>query len=166
MEMVKLSSKIRKFFRGDQEVVVATCDEKGVPNASIKNAAAVDDETVIWEEIYFTKTYENVKKNPKVCLVGWDKSGPTLTPEGKKISRNEAYKLIGTATVYGEDHEKTKMWRKKIAEVHLKHGIDSIGIPPPAVDEHGNVRHALIEVHIEEIYDQTPGPSAGKRIAP
>lgn len=163
--MAKIDEKIRRFIRGDQEVVVATCDENGVPNASLKNAAVSGGDTVVWEEVYFTKTYENVKKNPKVCLVGWDKSGPSVTPDGKKIALNPAYKLIGKATVYDEHHEKTKQWRKRVHEVHVKYGIDSAGVPVKT-DAQGNYKHALVEVHIEEIYDQTPGLNAGKKISP
>jgi predicted pyridoxine 5'-phosphate oxidase superfamily flavin-nucleotide-binding protein len=163
--MVKIDEKIRRFFRGDKAVVVATCDEKGLPNAALKNAAVSGDETIVWEEVYFTKTYENVKKNPKVCIIGWDRSGPSVTSDGKKIATNPAYKLVGTATIYDENHEKTKQWRKRVHEVHLKHGIDSVGVPVQK-DAQGKYKHALIEVHIEEIYDQTPGPNAGKKIAP
>jgi uncharacterized pyridoxamine 5'-phosphate oxidase family protein len=69
-------------------VPVATIGPDGKPNVAGKSVMVMNPETIIWGELYFTQTYENLTRNPRASICVW-KRNPPFT----------AYKVNGRVTI-------------------------------------------------------------------
>lgn len=51
-------------------IFIGTCDKSGNPNVSVKGmfVKLVDDENLVYADIYSVKTLKNVQDNPKVAV--------------------------------------------------------------------------------------------------
>jgi len=138
MKMAKMTDKMQELFNKVRTVVIATATAEGKPNAVPVNAKKViDDETILISDQYFNKTLANMRTNPQVSIMYW---------EGVK-----GYQLNGSVIIEtsGQRYEDTARW---IDEVSTK-----LGVPLKS-------KGAVI-FKIEEIYDLSPGPNAGKQLA-
>lgn len=123
-------------------VPVATTGPDGKPNVAGKSVMVMDPETIVWGELYFMQTYENLKKNPRASICIWQRSPPF-----------RAYRMNGRVKI----HEHDEISARLEEQVRAGHGMDF-----PAHRE----QLAAVFFSIEEIYDQTPSlESAGKRIS-
>ena len=137
MKMAKMTDKMQELFNKVCTVVIATATAEGKPNAVPVNAKKViDDETILISDQYFNKTLTNMRTNPQVSIMYW---------EGFK-----GYQLKGSVIIEtsGRQYEDTARW---IDEVSTK-----LGVPLKS-------KGAVI-FKIEEIYDLSPGPNAGKQL--
>ena len=140
-KMVKMSQELMDLLREWHTVPVATVGKDGNPNVAGKNIMFRDDETILWPELYFMQTYENLKQNPIASICVWGKKPPY-----------PAYKIKGSIELYEEEeladfvHES---WRRG----HEKAGV--------ALPKHKEGKKAAVVFSVEEIYDQTPSPEAG-----
>ena len=73
-------------------VPVATTGPDGKPNVAGKSVMVMNPETMIWGELYFRQTYENLTKDPRASICVW-KRGPPFT----------AYKVNGRVTMHEND---------------------------------------------------------------
>jgi predicted pyridoxine 5'-phosphate oxidase superfamily flavin-nucleotide-binding protein len=134
-EMVTLTVEMKEVFAKNKIFAIATASKNGVPNvAPIATVQLVADDTIWIGDNYMVKTLANVRENPYMALYVWD-------PEKKRC-----YQIKGDVTVKtsGPDYEKIK------AQIKVK------GAHYPA--------KGLIILKITEIFDCTPGPTAGKKI--
>jgi len=134
-EMVTLTVEMKEVFAKNKIFAIATASKKGVPNvAPIATVQLVADDTIWIGDNYMVKTLANVRENPYMALYVWD-------PEKKRC-----YQIKGDVTVKtsGPDYEKIK------AQIKAK------GAHYPA--------KGLIILKITEVFDCTPGPTAGKKI--
>ena len=122
-------------------VPVATSGPDGKPNVAGKSVMVMDPQTIVWGELYFGQTYENLKRDPRASLCVWKRTFPT-----------RAYKVNGRVLIHENDEiaarldERVRAWHKKA----FKACRDNL---------------AAVYFTVEEIYDQTPDPgAAGKRI--
>jgi uncharacterized pyridoxamine 5'-phosphate oxidase family protein len=123
-------------------VPVATTGPDGKPNVAGKSVMVMDPETIVWGELYFMQTYENLKKNPRASICIWQRSPPF-----------RAFKMNGRVKIHEHDEISARLDK----QVRAGHGMDF-----PARRE----QLAAVFFSIEEIYDQTPAlESAGKRIS-
>jgi len=104
--MAKLTPEIIKFFNDQREpkmIFIGTCDQSGNPNVSAKGmfVKLLDDENLVYADIYSVKTLKNVQDNPKAAVAAINvktykgyqfkgnaeviKSGP-LFDEAKKLN--------------------------------------------------------------------------------
>jgi predicted pyridoxine 5'-phosphate oxidase superfamily flavin-nucleotide-binding protein len=123
-------------------VPVATTGQDGKPNVAGKSVMVMNPETIVWGELYFVQTYENLKNDPRASICVW-KSAPPYS----------AYKVNGRVTI----HENDAIAARLEERVRAGHG-----------KEFKSRREKLAAVYftVEEVYDQTPDlESAGKRIA-
>lgn len=136
--MAKMTDKMQELFNKVRTVVIATATAEGKPNAVPVNAKKViDAETILISDQYFNKTLANMKANPRVSVMYW---------EGVN-----GYQLKGSVIIEtsGQRYEDTARW---IDEMSTK-----LGVPLKS-------KGAVI-FKIEEIYDLSPGPNAGKQLA-
>ena len=136
--MAKMNQRVREIFENQQTVVLATATKNGVPNVVPINAKKIiDDETILISDQFLNKTLTNMKDNPQVALTCWDKY--------------EGYQIKGKATIEisGQLYQDTARWieeRGKKLNIPLK-------------------SKGAIVVKITEIYNVSPGPQAGVKIA-
>jgi predicted pyridoxine 5'-phosphate oxidase superfamily flavin-nucleotide-binding protein len=134
-DMVTLTAEMKEVFAKNKIFAIATASKHGVPNvAPMATVQLVADDTIWIGDNYMVKTLANVRENPYMALYVWD-------PEKKRC-----YQIKGDVTVKtsGPDYEKIK------AQIKAK------GAHYPA--------KGLIILKITEVFDCTPGPTAGKKI--
>ncbi len=67
--MAKLTPEMKEFIGNLKSCVVATADKNGMPNASFKGSLRVlDDEHLIFADIFSAKTRKNLQENNKICI--------------------------------------------------------------------------------------------------
>jgi len=134
--MAKLTDDMKAVFGKNKIFPVATASRMGVPNvAPIAFVQIVSDDTIWLGDNYMVKTLANVKENPRMAIEFWD-------PETKRC-----FQVKGTVEVKiaGDDYEKVK---KMIKAKNEKYPAKS-----------------LLILKITEVFECTPGASAGKKIA-
>ena len=135
--MAQMSDKMIELIEKVPAAILATASPDGIPNAVPVGAKKIiDSETLLISDQFFNKTLANMKANPRASLTFW---------EG-----HDGYQLKGSVTIEtaGSRFEETSKWIKEMG--------DKIGVPLKS-------KGAVI-LKIEEIYNLTPGPDAGKRI--
>jgi predicted pyridoxine 5'-phosphate oxidase superfamily flavin-nucleotide-binding protein len=134
-EMVTLTVEMKEVFAKNKIFAIATASKNGVPNvAPMATVQLVADDTIWIGDNYMVKTLANVRENPYMALYVWD-------PEKKRCFQ---FKGDITVKTSGPDYEKIK------AQIKAK------GAHYPA--------KGLIILKITEVFDCTPGPTAGKKI--
>lgn len=136
--MARMTEKIAELFEKVPTALLATATPDGVPNAvPIGAKKIIDNETILISDQFFNKTLVNMKANPKVSVTFW---------EG-----HDGYQIKGSVVIEttGSRFEETAKWIEEMG--------NKIGVPLQS-------KGAVI-LSIDEIYNLTPGPDAGKRIA-
>ena len=136
--MAKLTDKMKDVFAKAGVMALATSTVDGDVNVvPIGAIKLLDDETVLISDQYFDKTLTNMRSNPRVAVTYW--------------ADHEGYQLKGRVTIEtsGRRFEETVAWMKDFGE--------KIGVPLKS-------KGAVI-MTIEDIFDITPGPGAGKKLA-
>jgi predicted pyridoxine 5'-phosphate oxidase superfamily flavin-nucleotide-binding protein len=134
--MAKMSKDMMDFISTARPGFIATASKYGVPNVAPKGSlAAIDEETLLFADILPGKTRNNIAENPNVAIAFVD-------PKTMK-----GYQIKGKAQPMksGEVYEETC---KRIAALPMK-------LPKP---------DAAVIIKIQEIYNLTPGPDAGKKL--
>ena len=136
--MAKMNQRVKEIFEKQETVVLATATKDGLPNVVPVNAKKIiDDETILISDQFFNKTLKNLQANPQVAITVWDKL--------------EGYQIKGTTTIEtsGKRFEETAKW------------IDDIG---KKLNLPLKSKGAII-VKLTEIYNVSPGPQAGTKVA-
>lgn len=67
--MAKLADDMKELIESQKMSFVATAGSDGIPNVSPKGTIRVlDDETLIFADLFSTRTRTNVRGNPKIAL--------------------------------------------------------------------------------------------------
>ena len=133
-----MTEKIVEMFKKVPIVILATATTDGIPNAvPVGSKKIIDNETILISDQFLNKTLANMKANPKVSLTFW---------EG-----HDGYQIKGSVTIEttGNRFEETSKWIEEMG--------NKMGIPLKS--------KGVVILTIDEIYNLTPGPDAGKRIA-
>ncbi|MBW1850913.1 MAG: pyridoxamine 5'-phosphate oxidase family protein [Deltaproteobacteria bacterium] len=136
--MGKLNERMKEIFNNQEVIALSTCSGEGVPNVVPMSAKKIlDDDTILLSDQFFGKTLKNLKENPKASVATWDGL--------------EGYQIKGSVTIEtsGPVFEKTVQW---IDEMGKKHGLPL------------KCKGAVI-LKIEEIFNVSPGPEAGIKVA-
>jgi predicted pyridoxine 5'-phosphate oxidase superfamily flavin-nucleotide-binding protein len=134
--MAKVPKEVQEFMKG-KIGWVATASPDGMPNATPKGSVRViDDEHLVFADLFSRKTRENLLKNPKVAVTVMDEKS------------FKGYQIKGTAELLtaGELFDQIAEELKK-APIKL----------PPAT--------YVVKITVDAVYDQSVGPEAGKKIA-
>jgi len=133
---VKIPADLQEFMKGKQGWV-ATASRDGVPNVSIKGSLRLlDDEHLVFADLFSLKTRKNLSENPKVAIMVYD------------ADSQRGYMFKGSA--------------EQIASGPLfDQTVEGIRRQRPQLP----VPKYVVEVTVESIYDQSGGPNGGKQIA-
>lgn len=133
---VKIPQTLQQFIQGKQGWV-ATASADGMPNIAIKGSLRMlDDEHLMFADLFSLKTQKNLSENPKVAVMVYDDQS------------RECYLFKGTAEAITEGplFDQVVEGMKKLP----------MQLPKP---------HAVVRIAIESIFNQTGGPEAGAQIA-
>lgn len=134
--MSKIPNEVQEFLSG-KLAWVSTAAADGTPNATPKGSVQViDDEHIIFADLFSLKTRENLQANPKVGITVIDPE----TVKGYQIKGSA--ELINSGPMYEQMAEALKQSPKQ---------------RPPL--------EYVVYITVESIYDQSVGPDAGKQIA-
>jgi hypothetical protein len=133
---VKISAELQEFIKG-KPGWVATASRDGTPNVSIKGSLRVlDDEHLLFADIFSLKTRSNLKENSKVAIMIYD-------PDSR---RGYAFKgkteQLDSGPVFDQTVESI---RKAMPQ-----------LPTPKY---------VVRVAVDSIWDQSAGPNGGKQLA-
>ena len=133
---VKVPDEIKQFLQGKQGWV-ATASSDGTPNIAIKGSLRLlDDEHLMFADLFSKKTQKNLSENPKVAVMVYDEQA------------HKAYMFKGAseAITEGPLFDQVVEGIKKMP----------MQLPEP---------RAVVRITVEAIFDQSGGPEAGKQIA-
>lgn len=134
--MTKIPQEVQEFIKGKM-AWVATASRDGVPNVTPKGSAQVlDDEHLIFADLYSLKTRENLKANPKVAVTVTDVSSL------KGYQLKGSVEMLTAGPIFDQVAERLKKAPKKM---------------PPL--------NYVVKITVDSIYDQSVGPEAGRKIA-
>ena len=134
--MAKIPQEMQEFMKGKM-AWVATASPDGVPNTTPKGTVQVlDDEHIIFADLFSLKTRDNLQKNPKVAVTVIDME----TKKGYQFKGST--KLVDSGPVFDQVVEKLKK-----APMQLP-----------------NPKYVVI-MTVDSIFDQSVGPKAGQQIA-
>jgi predicted pyridoxine 5'-phosphate oxidase superfamily flavin-nucleotide-binding protein len=133
--MPKIPPEIQEFIKG-KLAWVATASSDGIPNATPKGTLKlIDDQHLVFADLFACKTLENLKANSKVAVTVIDEQS------------YEGYQLKGWAEVLTSGPIFDQV-AEQVSHVHMK-------LPP--------LRY-VVKISVDSIYDQSIGPNAGKQI--
>ncbi len=133
---VKIPEDIQQFLQGKQGWV-ATASKDGMPNIAIKGSLRLlDDEHLMFADLFSKKTQENLSENPQVAVMVYD----------DQVRKSYLFKGTAEPITAGLLFDQTVEWVKKM----------NPKLPTP---------HAVVRITEATIFDQSSGPNAGKQIA-
>jgi len=133
---VKIPADVQEFLKGKQGWV-ATAAKDGTPNLSIKGSLRLlDDEHLVFADIFSMKTRKNLLENPRVAIMVYDEAAH------KGIALKGSVELVSSGPLFDQTVEGI---RKVMPQ-----------IPTPKY---------VVRVTVESIFDQSIGPNGGKQIA-
>jgi predicted pyridoxine 5'-phosphate oxidase superfamily flavin-nucleotide-binding protein len=136
IQMARIPKEIQEFLIG-KNAWVSTASADGVPNATPKGSVRViDDEHIVYAELFSQKTRANLQENPKVAVTVVD------------FESFQGYQIKGTAEMFSEGPLFDQM-----AE-----GLKAVDLPLPPL------QYAVM-ITVDSVYDQSGGPNAGKQVA-
>jgi len=133
--MAKIPKEMQEFMKGKM-AWVATASPDGVPNTTPKGTVQVlDDEHIIFADLFSLKTRDNLQKNPKVAVTVIDME----TKKGYQFKGPA--QLVDSGPVFDQVVEKLKKAPMKLP----------------------NPKYVVI-MSVDSIFDQSVGPKAGQQI--
>jgi predicted pyridoxine 5'-phosphate oxidase superfamily flavin-nucleotide-binding protein len=130
--MTKIPQEVQEFIKGKM-AWVATASLNGIPNSTPKGSARViDDEHLVFADLFSLKTRENLKANPKVAVTVIDEKSH------KGYQLKGSAELLTAGPLYDEVAEQLKKAPSQM---------------PPL--------NYLVRITVDSVYDQSVGPEAG-----
>jgi len=134
--MVSIPKHVQEFLPGKMGWV-GTATREGMPNVTPKGTVQLlDDQHIIFADLFSLKTRQNLEQNPKVAVT-------VIEPNG-----TNGYQMKGTAELLTSG----PLYDQVAAQLKQK----SAGLPTPKY---------VVKITVEAVYDQSVGPNAGKQIA-
>jgi predicted pyridoxine 5'-phosphate oxidase superfamily flavin-nucleotide-binding protein len=133
---VKIPAEVQEFLKGKQGWV-ATAAKDGTPNVSIKGSLRLlDDEHLVFADIFSMKTRKNLLENPRVAIMVYDDAAR------KGIAFKGSVELVASGPLFDQTVE----------------GIRKV-MPQAPTPKY------VVRVTVESIFDQSIGPNGGRQIA-
>ena len=134
--MTKIPPEIQEFIKG-KLAWVATASPDGMPNGTPKGTLKlIDDQHLVFADLFSRKTRENLKANPKVAITVVDEQ----SYEGYQFKGTA--ELLTSGPIFDQVADQMRNSSKKM---------------PPL--------NYVVKITVDSIYDQSVGPNAGKKIA-
>lgn len=152
-----VSREIVDFLESGISVSVGTCDRAGVPDCIRALAVKFSDDhrrvTVLFSRARAERPLRNAAENPRVAV--------TLS----RPMTHRSIQLKGTVLRAGDADEALRPVVERQVE-GFAHELELAGMPRRHSMRIVRWPCAAIELRVEELYEQTPGPEAGKALAP
>ena len=133
--MAKIPKEVQEFLKGKM-AWVATAASDGMPNTTPKGSVKIiNDEQIVFADLFSKKTRENLRANPKVAVTVVDMT----TYKGYQIKGSA--KILESGLLFAQVAEELKKAPMKL---------------PPL--------QYVVQITVEAVYDQSVGPEAGKQI--
>ena len=133
--MAKIPKEVQEFLKGKM-AWVATAASDGMPNTTPKGSVKIiDDEHIVFADLFSKKTRENLRANPKVAVTVVD------------MTTYKGYQIKGSAKIL-----ESGLLFEQVAEEIKKAPMK---LPP---------LQYVVQITVEAVYDQSVGPEAGKQI--
>jgi uncharacterized pyridoxamine 5'-phosphate oxidase family protein len=107
--MVTIPEELTHMLGEWHTVPVATIGLDEKPHVAGKSVMVMDPETIVWGELYFKQTCENLKQNPRASICVWQRSPPF-----------KAYKVNGRVKIHENDEFATQLDER----ARSGHGMD------------------------------------------
>ena len=134
--MSKIPQEIQEFIKGKM-AWVATASADGIPNATPKGSVRViDDEHLVFADLFSLKTRANLKENPKAAVTVVDEKSY------KGYQLKGSAELLTAGPIFDQVAEELKKAPMKLPPVNY-----------------------VVKITVDSIFDQSVGPNAGKKIA-
>jgi len=133
--MAKIPKEVQEFVK-DKMAWVATASPDGVPNATPKGSTRImDDEHIVFADLFSLKTRDNLQKNPKVAVTVVD------------LEKFKGYQFKGAAQLVdsGPIFDKVVEDLKKVP----------MQLPHPKY---------VVIITVDSVFDQSVGAKAGQQI--
>jgi hypothetical protein len=132
----KIPADLQEFLKGKQGWI-ATAARDGTPNVSIKGSLRLlDDEHLIFADLFSLKTRKNLQENPKVAIMVYEDAN------------RRGYMFKGTA----EQIASGALYDQFVE--NMKKAMPQLPAPK-----------YVVKVTVESIYDQSAGPNGGRQLA-
>jgi uncharacterized protein len=133
--MARIPKEVQEFVK-NKMAWVATASPDGVPNVTPKGTTQViDDEHIVFADLFSLKTRDNLQKNPKIAVTVMD------------LQTHKGYQFKGSAQLIDSGPEFDQaVERLKKAPMQLPHP-----------------KYVVI-ISVDSIFDQSVGPKAGQQI--
>jgi len=133
--MARIPKEVQEFLKGKM-AWVATAAADGMPNTTPKGSVRViDDEHVIFADLFSRKTRENLRANPKVAVTVAD------------LTTYKGYQIKGSAEIL-ESGLLFEQMSEELKKAPMK-------LPP---------LQYVVRITVAAVYDQSVGPDAGKQL--
>jgi predicted pyridoxine 5'-phosphate oxidase superfamily flavin-nucleotide-binding protein len=133
---VRIPAEVQEFLKGKQGWV-ATAAKDGTPNVSIKGSLRqLDDEHLVFADIYSLKTRKNLQENPKAAVMVYEdgsRRGFMIKGSTEQLSSGPLYDQM------------VEGMKKAMPQ-----------LPPPKY---------VVRVTVESVFDQSAGPNGGRQLA-
>lgn len=134
--MTRIPKDVQDFIEG-KTAWVATATADGIPNATPKGSIKVlDDEHVVFADLFSLKTRANLMENPKVAVIAVDEA----TYKGYQIKG--IAEVLDCGPLFDRMVEELKKVPKQFPKLSY-----------------------AVRIKVESVYDQSVGPNAGIQIA-
>ena len=134
--MTKIPQNVQEFIKGKM-AWVSTASPEGIPNATPKGSLKLlDDQHVVFADLFSRKTRENLQRNPQVAVTVVDEKN------------HSGYQLKGKAELLTSGPLYDRM-ADELKKAPMK-------LPP---------LNYAVKIAVEAVYDQSVGPQAGQQIA-
>ncbi len=134
--MARIPKEVQEFVK-NKMAWVATASPDGVPNTTPKGTVQIiDDEHIVFADLFSLKTRDNLQKNPKVAVTVVDME------KHKGYQFKGSTQLVDSGPVFDQVVEQLKK-----APMQLPHP-----------------KYVVI-ITVDSIFDQSVGPKAGQQIA-
>jgi predicted pyridoxine 5'-phosphate oxidase superfamily flavin-nucleotide-binding protein len=119
--MAVLTNEQKDFIKKVGLCVVATADKNGLPNASYKGTINVlDDEHLVFADIFSVKTRKNLLENNKVCVLMGDLQslvGYQFVGEAELLNQGELYDAVAQKVIEKKFPKPAYVVKIKINEI-------------------------------------------------
>jgi uncharacterized protein len=133
--MAKIPEEVQEFLK-NKMAWVATASPDGLPNTTPKGSVQlIDDEHLVFADLFSLKTRENLQRNPKVAVTVVDEK------------THKGYQLKGSAELV----DSGPLFNRIVDQLKKA----PMQLPQPKY---------VVKIAVDSVYDQSVGPQAGKRI--
>ena len=153
--MTRIPQALAEFLDGGLSILVGRADERARPDctrgAGVRIDAAAGRMTIYVPTVGADRTLANFSSNGRVAVT---------------FSRpydNRSYQLKGrvrsVAATSAEDHERQQRWLAAFVEQ-----LAIVGVARSVPRRWRITPSVAVDIDVEELFEQTPGPGAGKRL--